>query len=156
HEAGHVIFRPFGEFVITLGGTLGQLLVPAVLSAALLLKNRDPFGSSIGLWFMGVSLLDISPYVFAALNPKLVLLTGTPGEDGPHDWIYILEAVGLRNQAQLLGTLVHAPRRGHHDDRTAMGSHGALEAVQRSTETSIAICRRAAAPYVGDNAFGRR
>ena len=107
HEAGHVIFRPFGEFVMTLGGTLGQLLVPAILSAALLLKNRDPFGASIGLWFVGVSLLDVAPYVYDALHPKLMLLTGTTGEDGPHDWIYILDAIGLRNQAQGLGTLVH-------------------------------------------------
>jgi hypothetical protein len=108
HEAGHVIFRPFGEFVMMLGGTLGQLLVPAILSAALLLKNRDPLGSSIGLWFVGVSLLDVAPYVYDAFHPKLVLLTGTTGEDGPHDWIYILDAVGLRSQAQGLGTLVHA------------------------------------------------
>jgi len=108
HEAGHVIFRPFGEFVMMLGGTLGQLLVPAILSAALLLKNRDPFGSAIGLWFVGVSLLDVAPYIYDALHPKLVLLTGTTGEDGPHDWIYILDAIGLRNQAQSLGTLVHA------------------------------------------------
>jgi hypothetical protein len=108
HEAGHVIFRPFGEFVMTLGGTLGQLLVPAILSAALLLKNRDPFGSSIGLWFVGVSILDVAPYIYDALHPKLVLLTGTTGEDGPHDWIYILDAFGLRNQAQGLGTFVHA------------------------------------------------
>lgn len=107
HEAGHVIFRPFGEFVMTLGGTLGQLLVPAILSAALLLKNRDPLGSSIGLWFVGVSLLDVAPYIYDASHPKLVLLTGTTGEDGPHDWIYIFDAVGLRNQAQGLGTLVH-------------------------------------------------
>jgi hypothetical protein len=108
HEAGHVIFRPFGEFVMTLGGTLGQLLMPAILAAALLLKNRDPFGSSIGLWFMGVSLLDVAPYIYDALHPQLVLLTGTTGEDGPHDWIYILDVIGLRNQAQGLGALVHA------------------------------------------------
>jgi hypothetical protein len=28
HEAGHVIFRPFGQWVAVLGGTLGQLLMP--------------------------------------------------------------------------------------------------------------------------------
>jgi hypothetical protein len=108
HEAGHVIFRPFGEFIMMLGGTLGQLLMPAILSAALLLTNRDPFGGSIGLWFLGVSFLDVAPYVYDALNPKLVLLTGATGEDGPHDWIYILDTVGLRNQAPAFGSLIHA------------------------------------------------
>jgi hypothetical protein len=57
---------------------------------------------------VGVSLLDVAPYIYDALHPKLMLLTGTTGEDGPHDWIYILDAIGLRNQAQSLGTLVHA------------------------------------------------
>jgi hypothetical protein len=106
HEAGHVIFRPFGEFIAILGGTLGQLLMPMILSAALL-KNRDAFGASLGLWFVGVSLLDVAPYLYDALQPKLMLLSGTTGEDGPHDWIYILDAVGLRNQAQMLGSFVH-------------------------------------------------
>ncbi len=29
HEAGHVFFGPFGEFIGFLGGTLFQLIVPA-------------------------------------------------------------------------------------------------------------------------------
>ena len=28
HEAGHVLFMPFGEWLTVLGGTLGQLLMP--------------------------------------------------------------------------------------------------------------------------------
>ena len=31
HEAGHVLFRPFGEWLTVLGGTLGQLIMPAIL-----------------------------------------------------------------------------------------------------------------------------
>ncbi|MFI3185789.1 MAG: zinc ribbon domain-containing protein, partial [Methylococcaceae bacterium] len=30
HEAGHIIFRPFGAFITSLGGTLGQLLMPTI------------------------------------------------------------------------------------------------------------------------------
>ena len=29
HEAGHVLFMPFGEFMMVLGGSLFQLIVPA-------------------------------------------------------------------------------------------------------------------------------
>jgi hypothetical protein len=56
---------------------------------------------------LGVSFLDVAPYVYDALHPKLMLMTGATGEDGPHDWIYILDTIGLRNQAHALGSLIH-------------------------------------------------
>ena len=108
HEAGHVIFRPFGEWMTVAGGTLGQLLMPLVLAIALLWKNRDPFGASLGLWLLGVSLLDVAPYVYDAYDPKLMLLTGTTGETGPHDWMWLLADHGLRQHAQGIGRAVHA------------------------------------------------
>ena len=107
HEAGHVIFRLFGEFVMYLGGTLGQLLMPAILAGALLITNRDPFGASIGLWLLGVSFLDVAPYVYDALHPQLMLLSGTTGEEGGHDWIYLLKAMGMLKKAQPIGWFVH-------------------------------------------------
>jgi hypothetical protein len=107
HEAGHVIFSPLGEFIMIFGGSLAQLLMPAVIVAALLFRNRDPFGAAIGAWFLGVSLLDLAPYVYDALHPQLLLLGGHTGEEGGHDWIYLLEETGLLQQAQTLGWLVH-------------------------------------------------
>ena len=107
HEAGHVIFGLFGQFIAVLGGTLGQLLMPAILCGAMLVHNRDPFGAAIGLWLVGVSLLDVAPYVFDALHPQLVLLGGHTGEEGGHDWIYLLGETGLLKRAQGLGWLVH-------------------------------------------------
>jgi len=107
HEAGHVIFRLFGEWMTVLGGTLGQLLMPAILCGAILLKNRDPFGAAIGLWLVGVSLLDVAPYVYDALHPQLVLLGGHTGEEGGHDWMYLLGGSGLLKRAHGLGWLVH-------------------------------------------------
>lgn len=106
HEAGHVIFRLLGEFMMVLGGTLGQLLMPAIMTVALL-KNRDPFGAAIGLWLFGVSLLDVAPYVYDALHPQLILLGGHTGEQGGHDWMYLLGETGLIKRAQGLGWLVH-------------------------------------------------
>lgn len=107
HEAGHVVFRLFGQWFMVLGGTLGQLILPAILCGALLVKNRDPFGASVGLWFFGVSLLDIAPYMYDALQPQLMLLSGTTGEEGGHDWIYLFTSVGLLGKAQVIGDLVH-------------------------------------------------
>lgn len=107
HEAGHVLFMPFGHWISVLGGTLGQLLMPALMVGALLVKNRDPFGAAVGLWFLGVSLLDIAPYMFDALQPQLMLLSGRTGDAGGHDWIYLFASLGLLPQAQLLGGLTH-------------------------------------------------
>src|SRR5688500_14433406 len=42
HEAGHVIFMPFGEFLMVLGGSLFQLMVPAFF-IAYFARRRDYF-----------------------------------------------------------------------------------------------------------------
>ena len=107
HEAGHVIFRLFGEWVGVLGGTLAQLLLPAVIVVAFLWKNHDPFGAALGLWLLGVSLLDVAPYMYDALQPQLTLLNGSVGEEGGHDWIYLFESMGLRPRAQFIGAATH-------------------------------------------------
>ena len=36
HEAGHILFGPFGDFMSTLGGSLTQVLVPLVCLVAFL------------------------------------------------------------------------------------------------------------------------
>ena len=97
HEAGHVVFMPFGHFMMVLGGTLGQLIMPALAGAVLLLKNRDAFGASIALWWLGQSVMDVAPYINDARDLDLMLLGGGTGRDRPgmHDWENILLDLGL-------------------------------------------------------------
>jgi len=98
HEAGHIIFRPFGSFITSLGGTLGQLLMPSICMGVLLLKTRDPFGTSVALWWIGENFLDIAPYVNDARAGQLPLLGGNFGHSAPygfHDWQYLLTESGL-------------------------------------------------------------
>ena len=40
HEAGHVLFRPFGEFMMILGGSLFQLLLPLGICVAFIVEPR--------------------------------------------------------------------------------------------------------------------
>jgi len=96
HEAGHVIFRPFGQFMTVLGGSLAQLLMPAIVAGVLAVKNRDNFGASIGLWWLGQSMKDLAPYINDARDLQLQLLTGH-SQDVPetHDWANILLDLGL-------------------------------------------------------------
>ena len=107
HEAGHVIFMPLGHTLMVLGGTLGQCLMPLIMATALLLKNRDPFGAALGLWLLGVSLMDTAPYMFDALQPQLTLLSGQTGEEGGHDWIELFGTWGLLPRAQAIGLATH-------------------------------------------------
>src|SRR5881628_3108591 len=44
HEAGHVIFMPFGQALRVAGGTLGQLLMP-LICAVVLHRRDDNFGA---------------------------------------------------------------------------------------------------------------
>lgn len=97
HEAGHVLFMPFGNFMMVLGGTLGQLLMPLIAGGVLLLKNRDAFGASLALWWLGQSVMDCAPYINDARDLQLMLLGGGTGQDRPgaHDWENILLDLGL-------------------------------------------------------------
>jgi len=110
HEAGHVIFTPFGKFVQTLGGTLGQLLMPLVCCAVLLIKTRDPFGASVALWWFGENFMDIAPYINDARALELPLLGGVTGKDvvDYHDWEYILGKLGLLQMDHALASLSYA------------------------------------------------
>jgi hypothetical protein len=110
HEAGHVIFRPFGEFMTVLGGSLGQLLMPAVVTGALVVKNRDNFGASLGLWWLSQSLMDLAPYINDARALQLPLLGGGTGADRPgvHDWENILLDLGLIQHDHAIAAAVHA------------------------------------------------
>jgi len=107
HEAGHVFFRILGEFMGVAGGSLFQVLFPAGIGVAFLVKNRDPYGAAVCLWWTGVSLMDVAPYIYDALHPQLILLGGSTGEDGPHDWIYLFDHLGGLRHAQGWGRFVH-------------------------------------------------
>lgn len=106
HEAGHVLFIPFGELLTIAGGSLFQVLLPLAIGVAFLRKNRDPFGAAVCLWWAGISLIDLAPYIYDALQPQLTLLGGHTGEDGPHDWIYLFDTLGGLSHAQAWGRFV--------------------------------------------------
>lgn len=96
HEAGHVIFIPFGRFMTILGGTLGQILMPMICLGTFLAKTRDPFGASVALWWTAESLMDIAPYINDARALDLMLIGGVTGkETDGHDWNNILSMLGL-------------------------------------------------------------
>jgi hypothetical protein len=113
HEAGHVLFSPFGRFMTVLGGSLCQVLVPVICLAAFLRQDNGP-GAAICTWWTGQNLIDLAPYIADARRLQLVLLGGYTGaEVEGHDWEYLLTTlramrydVALGRTAQAAGTLL--------------------------------------------------
>ena len=111
HEAGHLFFQLFGRWMTSLGGTLGQLLIPFLCLLVLLMKTKDPFGASVSLWWFGENFLDMAPYINDARNQELLLLGGITGREadyGYHDWEFILNEVGLLRYDHTLAYISHS------------------------------------------------
>jgi hypothetical protein len=106
HEAGHVFFMPFGRFMMVLGGTLGQVLMPLICAGTLLLKTRDAFGASVALWWTAENFMDIAPYMNDARALELILLGGVTGQEVEgHDWEYLLSSLGWLRYDHVLAHL---------------------------------------------------
>ena len=103
HEAGHVIFRIFGVFVGTLGGSLNQVLVPAVCTGYFLWHGQVA-AAAVTLFWAGESLADVAIYVADGRDMKLPLLA----EGLTHDWNWLLSELSLRDQAEPIGRVVFA------------------------------------------------
>jgi len=110
HEAGHIFFRLFGRWMTSLGGTLGQLLIPLICLLTLLIKYKNPFGASVALWWLAESFMDIAPYINDARKGQLMLLGGITGREadyGYHDWEFILNEIGLLRYDHVLARIGH-------------------------------------------------
>lgn len=107
HEAGHVLFLPFGRFMNVLGGSLFQFALPLTLAIAFL-KQRNPFGAVVCTWWAGQNLLDLAPYIADARALQLVLLGGRTGaEVQGHDWEYLLATLGWMRFDRTIGMGAH-------------------------------------------------
>lgn len=106
HEAGHLFFSPFGRFMQVLGGTLGQLIIPAVVIGSFLWQ-RDAFGAAVGTWWLGESFWDIAPYINDARAGQLLLLGGVTGSEveGYHDWQVLLSRLDMMRYDHLFARI---------------------------------------------------
>ena len=103
HEAGHILFIPFGQFMTALGGSLFQCALPLAL-AGVFLHQGNRFGAVVCVWWAGQNLVDVAPYVADARTLQLVLLGGrTGGEVEGHDWEYILTQLGWLHLDRSIG-----------------------------------------------------
>jgi len=101
HEAGHVIFGFFGQTFQFLGGTLGQLVFPA-LFAGYFWRRKQKFEAFIVLIWFAESLMYAAEYIGDARRMVLPLVGGHI-----HDWNWLLRHWGMLDKAEGLATFVH-------------------------------------------------
>ncbi len=93
HESGHLFLSMFGSTIHYLGGTLGQLLVPGLLTWYFLVRRREPFSAAVCLWWFGENFINIAIYMADARSLALPLVGG-----GDHDWNELFYRFGSLTQ----------------------------------------------------------
>ncbi len=84
HEAGHPVFGLFGEKIGIWGGTIMQLLMPA-LFAGYFFYHGNFYSASVILCWFGQNFFHIARYINDARAQALPLVGG-----GEHDWNRLL------------------------------------------------------------------
>jgi hypothetical protein len=93
HEAGHPIFGLLSHRLAVYGGTIGQLVFPAVATAAFW-SRRHPASFAVAAIWLFQNLFNISVYMGDARAMQLPLVGGLDPEDF-HDWREILSRWGV-------------------------------------------------------------
>jgi hypothetical protein len=106
HEGGHLLFGWLGEKPMLWGGTILQLLVPALLAGAFAVR-----GDLLGTTFCSVgffhSLNGVATYMIDALKRELPLVTvGASADEAQHDWVQIFSDLGVLPHATQIGNSV--------------------------------------------------
>jgi hypothetical protein len=97
HEAGHIVFRPFGHTLWYLGGSLLQCIMPAAFCLSFW-RTRQPAGFAVsGLW-LGENFLHVARYISDARDMALPILG-----NADHDWNTLLGGTFLLRYCRALG-----------------------------------------------------
>ena len=94
HETGHLVFGVFGRFVGFLGGSLFQIIIP--LSTVIVFGRSSVKSLPFTLYWTGQSTVNVSIYIGDAPYLRLHLIS----RSAIHDWRWLLNNLGLINQAE--------------------------------------------------------
>ncbi len=108
HETGHLLFRPFGEFLMIAGGSLLQLIFPLVF-VGYFIWNEKYYSAAIVVFWVGQSVLNVWVYASDAVVMQLMLTSGSTGaEGGFHDWNYMLTETGFIKSTKIVSGIIRA------------------------------------------------
>jgi hypothetical protein len=100
HEGGHFFFSWFGNTIMILGGTLGELLVP-LLCAAAFFWQREATGFAFSVFWFFENFPYIGTYMADARTAALPLVGS-----GDSDWELLFSQWGLLAQDQKIGGIM--------------------------------------------------
>src|SRR5687768_12176921 len=108
HETGHLVFRPLGEFMSIAGGSLFQVIMPAVFVGYFIWQGKY-YSAMIVLFWVGQSILNVYVYAADAVVMQIVLTSGFTGSEGSfHDWNYLLTQTGLIGSTGIVAGIIRA------------------------------------------------
>jgi hypothetical protein len=106
HEGGHLLFSWFGDKPELWGGTILQLLAPALLAWGFAIRE-DLQGTTFCAMGFFHSLTGVATYMIDALQRRLPLVTvGAPSGEAEHDWVHIFSDLGVLPHAIQIGQTV--------------------------------------------------
>ena len=100
HETGHILFGMFGELVTAMGGSLFQLILPAIFGGYFL-RRRDQYAASVALWWVAENFWNVAIYIADAREQALPLVGG-----GEHDWAFILAELDVLRYDDRIAAIV--------------------------------------------------
>jgi hypothetical protein len=104
HEGGHLFFSYFGETLHLWGGTIFQLMVPALLVAYFIAQRQIP-GTTFCVFAFFHSLTGVATYMSDAIARALPLVTvGALADESDHDWYNIFTRLGILPHAVQIGS----------------------------------------------------
>lgn len=107
HETGHLLFRPFGEFMMVAGGSLFQVIFPLIFAGYFAFWQKSYYSAAIVMLWVGQSILNVWVYASDAVAGQLVLTSGMTGSEGSfHDWNYLLTATGLLDSTRGVAKII--------------------------------------------------
>ncbi len=108
HEAGHAAFSWFGNRILTTaGGTIFQLAIPLLAGIYLLIKQGDPFGAAVCVFWLGTALVGAGVYAADARAQALPLVSPFgPIDVFSHDWTVMLMKFGKLSQDERIGAFL--------------------------------------------------
>lgn len=103
HETGHLLFMPFGHFLMVLGGSLTQIAFPAVCTGYFF-YSQQYFSTVLTLFWTGQNFMDVAVYMADA--PYRALPLTNPNIDA-HDWWQLFNLMNCMNHAELIAGITH-------------------------------------------------
>ena len=100
HEGGHFFFSWFGNTIMILGGTIGELLVP-LLCAIYFFCQRETTGFAFSTYWLFENFPYIGTYMADARSAALPLVGSEES-----DWTILFGQWGLLAEDQKIGTIM--------------------------------------------------